>query len=114
MNIAAGGEFWVPHAPGVKVRGEFTAQAGEHPEVALPAARVVNDPRVKTSPMGGTTYMIGGAASSVEAFLPITIQGQLDSGDFVTLVNARNRGGPGFLGDAPRYQADYAFWATAT
>jgi hypothetical protein len=107
MNIAADGEFWVPNSPGVKVRGEFTAQAGEHPEATL-AARVVDDPRVATSPMGGTTYMIGGATSSVEAFLPITIQGQLDSGDSVLLVNARNRGGPGFPFEAPRYQADYA------
>jgi hypothetical protein len=108
MDIAASGEFWVPNAPDVKVRGEFTAQAGENPEATLPGARPPNDPRVNTSPMGGMTYAIGGAASSVEAFLPITIQGQLDSGDFVPLVNARNRGGPGFPFEAPHYQADYA------
>lgn len=107
MSIAASGEFWLPETPRVTVRGAFKADAGEQPEATL-AARVVKDPRVATSPEGGTTYMIGGASSSVEAVLPIMIQGQLDPGDFVSPVNARNRGGPGFPFEAPRYQADYA------
>jgi hypothetical protein len=107
MNIAASGEFWLPETPGKTVCGAFRADAGEKPEAQL-ARALVEDPRVATSPMGGTTYGIGGAPNSVEAFLPITIQGRLDSGDSVTLVNAGNRGGPGFPFEAPHYEAHYA------
>jgi hypothetical protein len=49
------------------------------------------------------------ATDSVKSLLPITVQGLLETGESVTLVNAQNHGGDGsfFLG-APRYKAHYA------
>jgi hypothetical protein len=46
MNLAVSGDFWVPEAPEVKVRGEFKAEVGQKPEAIL-AAGLVDDPRVK-------------------------------------------------------------------
>ncbi len=106
MNIVANGQFWAPPAPNVKVRGTFTAAPGGDPAAKL-ADGVVDDPRVMRSSHGGITYAQGGA-SSIKAFLPITLQGQLDSGDVVTLVNAHNHGGPGRPFENPYYKAYYA------
>ena len=46
MNLAVSGQFWVPEAPEVKVRGEFKAEVGQNPEAIL-ADRLVDDPRVR-------------------------------------------------------------------
>jgi hypothetical protein len=106
MNIAAGGEFWLPETPTKAVRGAFRADAGEQPEVVLDAA-LVGDPRVSRTDGGGLVYA-NGAAGGVQASLPITMQGRLQSGESVTLVNAQNWGDPGFPFGSPRYQAHYA------
>lgn len=106
MSIVASGHFWVPQAPNVKVSGTFTSAPGDQPTAKL-AEGVVDDPRVTRSSHGGITYAQGGA-SSIQAFLPITLQGQLDSGEVVTLVNAHNHGGPGRPFENPYYKAFYA------
>ena len=48
------------------------------------------------------------AAATVKAFQPITLQGQLDTGHAVTLVNAYNHGRDGYFFGSPHYIADYA------
>jgi hypothetical protein len=106
MNIAASGEFWLRETPGKTVRGAFTADAGEQPE-ALLADALVEDPRVSRTAAGGLTYARG-AAGGVKASLPITMQGQLDSGESVTLVHAQNWGGPGPPFGSLHYHAHYA------
>jgi hypothetical protein len=107
LNIAASGDFWVPERPDVKVRGEFKAEVGQQPEAML-AAGLVDDPRVR--PIGGGVAFTASPTDSVKSFLPITVQGQFESGESVTLVNARNHGGSGhfFTGGRPNYKADYA------
>jgi hypothetical protein len=106
MNIAAGGEFWLPETPGTTVRGAFRADAGEQPEV-VPDGALVADPRVSRTDGGGLMY-VQGDAGGVQASLPITVQGRLDSGESVTLVKAQNWGGPGPPLGSPRYRAFYA------
>jgi hypothetical protein len=107
MDIAAGGEFWLPETPDVTVRGAFRVDPGEQPEARL-AAALVEDPRVTRSATGGLTYAQG-PAGSIKASLPLTIQSQLlDSGESVTLVNAQNWGGPGPPFGVAQYKAHYA------
>jgi hypothetical protein len=106
MNIAASGEFWLPETPDETVRGAFKADAGERPEAVLDDA-LVEDPRVSRTATGDLMYTRG-AAGGVKASLPITMQGQLDSGESVTLVNAQNWGDPGPPFGPPQYQAHYA------
>jgi acyl-CoA synthetase (NDP forming) len=66
---------------------------------------IANDPRVK--PIGGGVAFTSSSADSVKAFLPITVQERLDTGESVTLLNAQNHGGDGYFG-APLYKAHYA------
>jgi len=106
MNIAAIGEFWLPETPDETVPGSFTANDGEQPEAVL-AGALVEDPRVTRSATGGLMYARG-AAGGVQASLPITMQGRLDSGDSVTLIKAQNWGDPVPPFGVPRYQAHYA------
>jgi hypothetical protein len=106
MNIAASGEFWLPETPDETVRGAFKADAGEQPEAVL-AGALVEDPRVTRSATGSLVYA-SGAAGGVHASLPITMQGRLDDGDSVTLINAQNWGNPGPPFGSPHYQAHYA------
>ena len=106
MNIAASGEFWLPETPGKTVRGAFEADAGEQPEVVLGGALVV-DPRVSRTD-GGSPMYAQGDAGGVQASLPITVQGRLDSGESVTMVKAQNWGDPGSPFGSPRYKAFYA------
>jgi hypothetical protein len=72
------------------------------------AAGLVDDPRVR--PWGSGIAFTASATESVKSFLPITVQGQLESGESVTLVNAQNHGGSGqfFTRGRPRYKAHYA------
>ncbi|RIR12616.1 hypothetical protein D2E76_28130 [Mycobacteroides abscessus] len=88
------------------MRGEFNLRAGEDPEVELQDG-LVDDPRLRRFP-GGVGYT-GSAEDSIASFLPITLHGQLDTGEQITLLNACNYGGPGhaFFG-TPRYAADAA------
>jgi hypothetical protein len=98
--ITVGGEFWVPAVPDVQVRGEYSAEPGKRPKVSL-VAGLVNDPRAR--PSGGGVAFASSPADSVKAFLPITLQGQLETGECVTLLNAQNHGGGLFR--PPRYVA---------
>jgi hypothetical protein len=88
------------------VRGAFRADAGQQPEVVL-ADALVEDPRVSRTDGGGVMYAQG-AAGRVKASLPIAMQGRLESGDCVTLVDAQNWGDPGIPFGSPRYRAMYA------
>jgi hypothetical protein len=106
MSIATSGEFWLPEKPGRTVRGAFKADTGQQPEAVL-AGALVEDPRVTRSPTGGLTYA-SGPAGAVKASLATTMQGRLDSGDSVTLINAQNWGGPGPPFGPPEYKAHYA------
>jgi hypothetical protein len=100
MDLTSDGDFWVPEAPEVRVRGRFTAGSGREAEVLLQGA-VVDDPRVR--PTGGGVAFTGAADDWVQSFLPITLHGQLDTGEPVTLLNAQNYGGDGAHFGNPRY-----------
>ena len=54
------------------------------------------------------------AAATVKAFQPITLQGQLDTGHAVTLVNAYNHGRDGYYLDLHTTKRTTPCWATAT
>jgi hypothetical protein len=84
------GVFWTLDSPDVRVRGECTAKVGEKPEVTL------TDPLVSDPPFSGgfkpgdlAAALKAHADHSVAVFQPIIIQGQLDSGHPVTLINAQ-------------------------
>ena len=85
--IAVGGDFWVLEKPKVRVRGGFSAEVGNKPEARLDAG-LVADPRE-----GASMPVKSWPAKSIEAFQPVTLQGQLDTGESVTLLDARNHGG---------------------
>ena len=107
--IAVGGNFWVLEKPEVRVRGEFSAEVGKQPEARL-VAGLVADPRVGAfdTPDGGKILTFSAVpAKWVEAFQPITLQGQLDTGESVTLLNAQNHGGDGWF-SSPHYVAHVA------
>jgi hypothetical protein len=95
------GEFWTPQNPDNKVSGRFSFEPGADAEVELEAG-LVDDPCVKWFP--GGMAMSASAADSVKAFQPIVLQGQLDSGELLTLVDARNHGGH-WPFSPPRYVA---------
>jgi hypothetical protein len=100
------GYFWVPEKPDARVWGSFAAEAGQKPEAVL-AGGLVDDPRVRSTGAGGRVFT-SSAAAVVKAFQPITLQGQFDTGDAVTLVNAYNHGRDGHYFGSPYYKADYA------
>jgi hypothetical protein len=79
------GDFWTLENPELRVRGQFSAEVGKKPEVTL-AARLVADPppRAVTKPGDLAAAIAAHAAGSVAAFQPITLQGQLDTGELVT------------------------------
>jgi hypothetical protein len=103
-----GGQFWLLEYPTVSVRGDFTAAVGEQAEVTLDAGLPIGlipggqppTPAPKPGDMPGV--MRAHAAGSAARFRPVTVGGQLGTGEFVTLLNAPNFGGAGF---APRYVA---------
>jgi ApeA N-terminal domain 1 len=106
MTITANGEFWVPEEPTKTVKGAFKGEPGQKPEVRL-VAGLVDDPQVRVI-QGGVAFS-SSPADSVRAFLPITVQGQLESGESVTLLNAQNYGGSGYsFTGPPNYKAHYA------
>ena len=100
------GYFWVPEKPDANVWGSFAAEGGHKPEVVL-AGGLVHDPRVRSTGAGGRVFT-SSAAETVKAFQPVTLQGQLDTGHAVTLVNAYNHGKDGNYFGSPHYKADYA------
>jgi len=101
------GYFWVPEKPDVMVWGAFSADGGHKPEAVL-AGGLVNDPRVVRTNRAGGRAFLSSAAATFKAFQPITLQGKLDTGHAVTLVNAYNHGRDGFYFGSPHYKADYA------
>jgi hypothetical protein len=87
-----GGDFWRPEQPDLRVRGLFKAEVGKKLEVIL-ADRLLPDPQVRLPPFtpGETAaYMAALAKRSVAGFRPIVLQGQLDSGIQVTLLDSRH------------------------
>lgn len=106
--LRADGDFWTADKPDHRVRGCFVAELAEKPEVVL-ADNLVPDPRVSVSHDPSTnvttTSHSAEAKRSVASFLAITVYGQLDSGEVVTLINAQNYGGAGFR---PHYRATTA------
>jgi hypothetical protein len=100
------GQFWTVENPGFRVRGEFTAEVDDELEAALDS-NLVPDPRVTvhTNPDGKVTGWVvsGRPERSVAAFQPITLQGELDTGDLVTLLDGQNYGNARSF--APRYRA---------
>ena len=100
------GYFWVPERPDARVWGTFAAEGGHEPEAVL-AGGLVNDARVRSTGAGGRVFM-SSAAATVKAFQSITLQGQLDTGHAVTLVNAYNHGRDGTYFGSPHYKANYA------
>ena len=61
-----------------------------------------------TAHPGGVAYS-GRAEDSVAAFLPITLHGQLDTDELITMLNAHNHGGSGqWFRGYPRYVAHTA------
>lgn len=84
MNVAATGEFWRLETPSRRGRSAFEAKSGEQTEVVLGGA-LVDDPGVTLAATGGVYAR--GPAGGAKAFLPITMQGRLDSGESVTLLD---------------------------
>ncbi|GFG75421.1 hypothetical protein MBOT_27860 [Mycobacterium botniense] len=96
--------------PSLRVQGKFTAEVGKQPEACL-SAGLVADPRVHVfnTPCGGKGVAFSAdPAKSIQAFQPITLHGQLDSGESVTLLDAQNHGGDGQFSPPPHYVAGAA------
>ncbi|KUH73191.1 hypothetical protein AU184_04685 [Mycolicibacterium novocastrense] len=108
QTVGISGGFWVPENPAKVVRGRFVAEAGKDAEVALDAG-LVEDPRVKL--FDGGAALSSSVEDSVKAFLPVVIHGQLDDGQVVTLLDARNHGGHWPFAP-PRYEAHAALIGT--
>jgi hypothetical protein len=89
MDLQAAGRFWVSGYTAATARGDLTARTGEKPEVRLDSG-LVDDPQIRAF-AGGFSFS-GSAVDSVAAFRPITLHGQLDSGEAVTVQHAQNYG----------------------
>jgi len=105
----ASGIFWSADNPDVRVAGELTAEVGSYAVASL-SQNLVPDPRVTITkdPERRQTTMAFSALPerSVRSFLPITLHGQLGTGDSVTLLHAQNYGAAGNF--APQYRAPAA------
>lgn len=97
--MTVGGEFWVPDTPERRVRGEFVVS--DELQVSLQGG-LVDDPLVR--PSGTGWALIASASKTVESFLPVTIHGELESGQIVTLLDGQNYGGHPPFGQ-PLYKA---------
>lgn len=98
--LSGSGVFWASDNPTLRVRGEFSRE-GRKSQVTLEEGLSTG---VITKPVKGGTALAVDPARVVEAFRPITLLGQLDSGETVSLLDARNHGGDGCFG-VPVYQA---------
>jgi hypothetical protein len=104
MNAFGNGIFWTPENANERVRGEFTAEVGKAPKLNL-EGRLVADPQAKTVVVLGdlASMQAAHAERTVAAFQPITVWGTLDTGQPVTLLDARQWGSsasPGYDGRA--------------
>jgi hypothetical protein len=103
-----GGKFWSPAYPDVSARGDFIVELGQRAEVTLDGGLAAGVPTAGPPPIpapkaGDLAGIVRAAASgAVARFRPITIHGELDGGEIVTLLDAPNYGRPGA---APRYIA---------
>lgn len=99
------GDFWCADTPERRQPGALTVGVGQHPELALEGAIVDSPCEVPRESARGSAVALSAVPERVvESFLPTTIHGQLDSGEHVTLLTARNHGGTGTFG-TPRYVA---------
>lgn len=99
------GQFWFAGTPGRRVRGELILEVGQQPELVVDGAIVDSPCEVAAETERGSAVALSVLPERlVESFLPITIHGQLDNGERLTLLSARNHGGTGTFG-VPRYRA---------
>ena len=75
---------------------------GTNAEVTLEGG-LVEDPRVRRTSNGAA--LSGAAEDWVASFIPITVHGQLDTGETVTLLIAHSHGSDGEFFGLPRYRA---------
>jgi len=101
IDDVSGGEFWIDDASGRRVPGEFRAEAGEKPTVSLNAA-LIDYPTEDQLPAAIRELGIPEAALAAAAYRPITLHGELDTGELVTVLQAHNDGGH----DWPKYVGD--------
>lgn len=103
------GTFWSADRPEVRVNGGLTAERG-HRAVAELDEHLMPDPRVTVTHdperRQTVTSISAQPARSVKSFLPITVHGELATGDAVSLLRAQNYGSAGHF--APRYRAPAA------
>lgn len=103
------GTFWSAENPEVRVHGDLTAERG-HQAVAALNEHLMPDPRVTithdSERRQTVTSVSAQPARSVKSFLPITLHGELSTGDLVSLLQAQNYGAAGRF--APRYRAPVA------
>ena len=111
------GEFWCADTPQRRQRGTLIVQIGQHPKLELEGAIVDSPCEVPRETTRGSAVALSAVPDRVvESFSPITIHGQLDTGERITLLTARNHGGTGTFG-TPRYVATTAVsgaWVTGT
>lgn len=115
-TFTGAGQFWLPEYPDVSVRGDFTATVGERAEVTLDGGLPVGlisggqPPAPAPTPGNMASVMKAHAAGSAARFRAVTVAGRLATGELVSLLEARNFGGPGL---APRYVAAATIIGTA-
>ncbi|WP_157900895.1 HEPN domain-containing protein [Mycobacterium terramassiliense] len=114
---AVGGEFWTPENPSVRVGGVFTAQVGQQAEVTLQSGLVAGVPTTGPPPIPAPRpddvagLILAAASGAVARLRPITIHGELDGGEPVTLFDAPNWNRPGV---APRHVAPITVFGANT
>lgn len=94
MKTSSDGEFWTPERPDVRLRGTFSTEPGESVQVSLtaflPRAEPVSWPAFERGDVAGATR--AHAAISVAKFQPVTVWGELDSGECVSIIDANDHG----------------------
>lgn len=101
IDYVVNGEFWTGDESEPRMPGQFSAEVGQPPVVSLDAALVAY-PREEALPAPIRELDIPQAALAVTAFLPITLYGELETGESVTVLNARGYGKqrcPKYVGD---------------
>jgi hypothetical protein len=94
----------------VRVRGQFSADVGKEPMLRL-EERLVPAPQLRTvaDPSDTASMMAALAEMSVAAFQPITVWGQLDTGQAITVLDARSSDTgqlPQYIGQAVVFDAN--------
>jgi hypothetical protein len=96
-GLPIGAHFWIEQIPKSRVHGQFTVELGEMVQVTLegglPTGLVAgNAPAPLPAPRPGDLagIMRAAAAASVARSRPITFCGQLDTGELVSVFDARD------------------------